>query len=366
MDEDRRDRTLWCGNLDPKVTEELLRELFVQAGPVEDVKIPKDNNGRSKNFAFVTFVHSESVGYTIALMDGVSLYRRRIRMERRPKAAVDDTYVNMMERHYQYMNSVRASANMFHPPGSMWGSSCAPQHEMEQRNQMPMDMPFPSERSFGYESARNGPHAYPPGNDSKCYDRYYGQDRHEQQDRYDRQGRHFRAVDPYRESCREFRCDKEDADRHNKHRGRNGYDRRYEETRYRRFEDRGDYHAKRRRYWQRTLLNHHYHLCWLCVCNWLSHFALIVHTKIIYPHLCRRHCINSVLKKFRVWSDLQCLFSPVRTDSQKHKAICSAGTGFHMGSECHPRRYWGSVLLTFSSLCNLFADDMQRFVCRQK
>ncbi|KAL1415713.1 hypothetical protein MTO96_006593 [Rhipicephalus appendiculatus] len=164
--------------------------------PWKDVKIPKDNNGRSKNFAFVTFVHSESVGYTLALMDGVSLYRRRIRMERRPQATVDDTYVNMMERHYQYMNSVRASANMFHPPGSMWGSSCAPQHEMEQRNQMPMDMPFPSERSFGYESSRNGPHAYPPDNDYKCYDRYYGQDRHEQQDRYDRQGRHFRAADP--------------------------------------------------------------------------------------------------------------------------------------------------------------------------
>ncbi|KAH6944022.1 hypothetical protein HPB50_001204 [Hyalomma asiaticum] len=264
MDDDRRDRTLWCGNLDPKVTEELLRELFVQAGPVEDVKIPKDSNGQSKNFAFVTFVHPESVGYTLALMDGISLYRRRIRMQRRPQAAVDDTYVNMMKRHYEYMSSIRASTNIFHPPGTMWNSSCIPQ--------LPMDMPmtFHSDHSFTYESAsfhigypQSAPHAYPPINDSKCYDSHYGQDRYDRHDRhdrhdrldrydrhdrYDREDRHFRSADPYRGSYREFRGDKEDPDMRSKHRGRNGHDRRYQEPRCRRPEERSDFHTRRRRY----------------------------------------------------------------------------------------------------------------------
>lgn len=267
MDIDRRDRTLFCGGLDSKVTEELLRELFVQAGPVEDVKIPKDNTGRTKNFAFVTFVHPESVGYTLALMDGISLYGRRIRMERRPHATVDDTYVNMMKRHYEYMDSVRASAYTFNHPGDMWSSSCTPQVQGPPRVQMAMDGPmsFASERSFGPESAPfrreyNRSEVYPPVNDSKRYDRYHGQDRHDRQgrhdrqDRYDRQDRHdrqdryFRAPDHYRGSFREFRCDTEDPDMHSKHRGQNGYDRRYEEPRHRRPEDRGDYLTRRRRY----------------------------------------------------------------------------------------------------------------------
>lgn len=262
MDESRRDRTLWCGGLESKVTEELLRELFVQAGPVEDVKIPKDNNGRTKNFAFVTFVHPESVGYTLALMDGISLYGRRIRLERRPHAAVDDTYVNMMKRHYDYMDSVRASANTFNHPVGMWSSSCTLQPQGPPRVQMPMDGPmsFASDRSFGPECVpfhreySRCSIAYPPGNDSKQYDRYYGQDRydrqnrHDRQDRHDREDRHFRAPDLYRRSFREFRCDKNDTDMHSKYRGQNGYDRRYEEPRHRRPEDRGDYLTKRRRY----------------------------------------------------------------------------------------------------------------------
>lgn len=41
---------LWCGGLDEKVTQELLYELMMQAGPVEKVTKPKD-----KNFAFILF-----------------------------------------------------------------------------------------------------------------------------------------------------------------------------------------------------------------------------------------------------------------------------------------------------------------------
>uniref|UniRef100_A0A8C5P0W1 RRM domain-containing protein n=1 Tax=Jaculus jaculus TaxID=51337 RepID=A0A8C5P0W1_JACJA len=55
------DRTLFVGNLDTKVTEELLFELFHQAGPVISVKIPKDKDGKPKQFAFVNFKHEVSV-----------------------------------------------------------------------------------------------------------------------------------------------------------------------------------------------------------------------------------------------------------------------------------------------------------------
>ncbi|NXP50398.1 RBM7 protein, partial [Heliornis fulica] len=75
------DRTLFVGNLDPKVTEELIFELFHQAGPVIKVKIPKDRDGRPKQFAFVNFKHEESVPYGLSLLNGIKLYGRPIRIQ---------------------------------------------------------------------------------------------------------------------------------------------------------------------------------------------------------------------------------------------------------------------------------------------
>ncbi|KAL0973301.1 hypothetical protein UPYG_G00201670 [Umbra pygmaea] len=59
---DETDRTLFVGNLDPNVTEELLFELFLQAGPLYKVKIPKDNDGKQKGFGFVCFKHEFRAG----------------------------------------------------------------------------------------------------------------------------------------------------------------------------------------------------------------------------------------------------------------------------------------------------------------
>ncbi|NXX81613.1 RBM7 protein, partial [Urocolius indicus] len=75
------DRTLFVGNLDPKVTEELIFELFHQAGPVIKVKIPKDREGRAKQFAFVSFKHEESVPYGLSLLNGIKLYGRPINIQ---------------------------------------------------------------------------------------------------------------------------------------------------------------------------------------------------------------------------------------------------------------------------------------------
>ncbi|KAJ8775572.1 hypothetical protein J1605_001292 [Eschrichtius robustus] len=75
------DRTLFVGNLETKVTEELLFELFHQAGPVIKVKIPKDKDGKPKQFAFVNFKHEVSVPYAINLLNGIKLYGRPIKIQ---------------------------------------------------------------------------------------------------------------------------------------------------------------------------------------------------------------------------------------------------------------------------------------------
>lgn len=76
-------KTLWCGNLPEQVTEEILYELFLQAGPLEKVRIAKDRDGRQKNFAFVTYCHEISVPYAINLFRGTSLFHKTLTLQNR-------------------------------------------------------------------------------------------------------------------------------------------------------------------------------------------------------------------------------------------------------------------------------------------
>lgn len=74
-------RTVFVGNLDSRVSEELLWELFLQAGPLESVKIPKDfKTGKLRNFAFVVFQHQVSVPYVMDLMNQIKLYDSPLRI----------------------------------------------------------------------------------------------------------------------------------------------------------------------------------------------------------------------------------------------------------------------------------------------
>ncbi|XP_063236001.1 RNA-binding protein 7 [Bacillus rossius redtenbacheri] len=69
-------RTLWCGNLADKVTEAILYELFLQAGPLQRVTIPTDRDGRQRSYAFITFKHECSVLYALSLFEDTKLFNR--------------------------------------------------------------------------------------------------------------------------------------------------------------------------------------------------------------------------------------------------------------------------------------------------
>lgn len=79
--EEEADRTLFIRNLDTKVSEELLFELFVQAGPLIKTKIPKDPDGKQKTFGFAVYKHEVSVPYAMQLLDGTSLFGRTIHVQ---------------------------------------------------------------------------------------------------------------------------------------------------------------------------------------------------------------------------------------------------------------------------------------------
>eukprot|EP00099_Drosophila_melanogaster_P017591 NP_608497.1 uncharacterized protein Dmel_CG11454 [Drosophila melanogaster] len=77
-EEDEEQRTLFCGNLDERVTEEILYEVFLQAGPIEGVRIPTDNNGRPRNFGFVTYQRLCAVPFALDLYQGLELFQKKV------------------------------------------------------------------------------------------------------------------------------------------------------------------------------------------------------------------------------------------------------------------------------------------------
>ncbi|XP_037533376.1 RNA-binding protein 7 [Nematolebias whitei] len=79
--EDEADRTLFIRNIDTRVTEELLFELFLQAGPLVRTKIPKDTEGKQKSFGFAVYKHEVSVPYAMQLLNGTCLFGRNLQVQ---------------------------------------------------------------------------------------------------------------------------------------------------------------------------------------------------------------------------------------------------------------------------------------------
>ncbi|ODM89773.1 RNA-binding protein 7, partial [Orchesella cincta] len=86
-EDDEINSVLWVGNLDSKVTEAMLYELFLQAGPIKSIKIPKGIDGAAhKGYCFIQFVHDASVPYTINVMDGTTLFGKKLKLQPRPNS----------------------------------------------------------------------------------------------------------------------------------------------------------------------------------------------------------------------------------------------------------------------------------------
>ena len=83
-----QDATVWVGDLDTQVSEALLWELMLQAGPVVNVHIPKDKvSGAHSGFGFVEFYGEEDAEYAIRIMNMVKLFGKAIRVNKATRTA---------------------------------------------------------------------------------------------------------------------------------------------------------------------------------------------------------------------------------------------------------------------------------------
>jgi len=76
---DNKDRTLFCINIDQRCTEEILYELFLQAGPIENVIRKEDRNGNL--ICLIIYKHIKSCDYAIKILNGITLFNMSLKVQ---------------------------------------------------------------------------------------------------------------------------------------------------------------------------------------------------------------------------------------------------------------------------------------------
>ncbi|VDD74198.1 unnamed protein product [Mesocestoides corti] len=83
VEERNQDATIYVGGLDEKTTEAILWELFLQAGPVVNVHMPKDRiTSQHQGYGFVEFLSEEDADYAMRIMNMIKLYNKPIRVNK--------------------------------------------------------------------------------------------------------------------------------------------------------------------------------------------------------------------------------------------------------------------------------------------
>merc|ERR1719225_2329990 len=83
VSERNQDATIYVGGLDEKVNEALLWELFVQAGPVVNVHMPKDRvTMQHQGYGFVEFLSEDDADYSIKIMNMIKLFGKPVRVNK--------------------------------------------------------------------------------------------------------------------------------------------------------------------------------------------------------------------------------------------------------------------------------------------
>lgn len=83
ISERNQECTLYIGNLDTRVNEELIWELFIQCAEVISIHLPRDKitNAHSE-FCFLEFKTEEQCEYALKIMNGVKLYGKPLKLKK--------------------------------------------------------------------------------------------------------------------------------------------------------------------------------------------------------------------------------------------------------------------------------------------
>jgi len=81
--EQDKEATVYVGNLDERVRDELVWELMIQVGRVVNVHLPKDRVSQThQGYGFVEFQNPDEAVYASTVMNGIRLYGKPIRVNK--------------------------------------------------------------------------------------------------------------------------------------------------------------------------------------------------------------------------------------------------------------------------------------------
>lgn len=81
--ERNQEATCYIGNLEQRVTDEIIWELFIQCGPVVNVNVPRDKiTGEHQGFCFVEFRSEEDADYAIKILHMIKLFGKPIKVNK--------------------------------------------------------------------------------------------------------------------------------------------------------------------------------------------------------------------------------------------------------------------------------------------
>lgn len=81
--ERNQEASIYAGNLDAKIDEEVLWELMVQCGPVANIHLPRDKiTNTHQGYGFVEFKNEEDADYAIRIMNMIRLFGKPIRLNK--------------------------------------------------------------------------------------------------------------------------------------------------------------------------------------------------------------------------------------------------------------------------------------------
>ncbi|KAL4108226.1 hypothetical protein QTP88_018462 [Uroleucon formosanum] len=135
---EKRDRTLWVGNLHPKVSSRDIAELFYQVGPIEYVDFAFDGHEIRENFALVVFKYSSSVEDSIKLFQGTELYELPIITKNYSKHFEDPVFNDQLN-YFKQLIEVERNCK---PNDSPTESKCIDQ-SLDEKNLIPDTLPEP-------------------------------------------------------------------------------------------------------------------------------------------------------------------------------------------------------------------------------
>lgn len=97
----RKSRVVFIGCLNPKIDEDILREKFGEVGKIEHIEIARNEDGKSKQFGYITYETPEEAEAAIIKFHDTIFYDKVLNVERyrRRKKGDDFDKLNNYEHH---------------------------------------------------------------------------------------------------------------------------------------------------------------------------------------------------------------------------------------------------------------------------